>query len=210
MANYYQILGVSRSATLGQIKARYRARARELHPDHNPHPDAAKRFVEVKRAYEVLSNPRSRRQYDLVLDGVRKPRSSGARKPQGSQAQPPHDDRKYGTRHRYTNPPPTRAEQEQKYRRVIAYYNLFSKEGMRLPRREWWNRFHQVVRRWARREPGSGGFFSAMVAIALGVFVLLRDHESFLGIFWILMSLFFLRTAYKNTVENIARGKMRG
>ncbi|TVR39522.1 MAG: J domain-containing protein [Cryomorphaceae bacterium] len=207
MANHYQTLGVTRGATLSQIKAAYRSKARASHPDHNPHPDAVRRFVAVKRAYEVLSHPRRRRQYDLILDGVRvRSTKSGTSRPAPS---PPKDDRKYGTRHRYTHPPPTRAEQEQKYRRILAYYNLFSKQGMQLPRKEWWSRFNQVLRRWARREPGSGGLLGAMVAVVLGVYLLIRDNENPLGIFWLFMSLFFLRSAYINTVRNIARGEMR-
>lgn len=207
MANHYQTLGVSRNASLAEIKSAYRAHARASHPDHNAHPDAARRFVVVKRAYEVLSNPARRRQYDLILDGV------SVRRPNGTTAQsrrePPKDDRKYGTRHRYTNPPPTRAEQEQKYRRVVEYYSLFTKKGMRLPRKEWWNRFSQVARRWVRREPGSGGFFGAMAAIVFGVYLFFRDNESPLGVFWLIMSLFFLRSAYINTVRSIASGETK-
>src|SRR5215207_806719 len=64
MADLYQLLGVSRSATADEIKRAYRRRARELHPDANPDPQAEEDFKELARAYEVLSNPDLRARYD--------------------------------------------------------------------------------------------------------------------------------------------------
>jgi molecular chaperone DnaJ len=61
---YYEILGIPRTASEGDIKRAFRKLAFQYHPDHNKDDGASERFKEVNEAYEVLSDPAKRESYD--------------------------------------------------------------------------------------------------------------------------------------------------
>lgn len=69
----YEILNVTHDAKDEQISRAFRALARQLHPDTNTAPDAAARFSEVSKAYNVLRNPETRRKYDALLARAMRP-----------------------------------------------------------------------------------------------------------------------------------------
>ena len=62
--DFYEILGVPRTATQDEIQRTYRQLARQNHPDVNKDPGAEDRFKEISEAYDVLSDPQTRRRYD--------------------------------------------------------------------------------------------------------------------------------------------------
>jgi molecular chaperone DnaJ len=83
--DYYEVLGVSRTADDEEIRRAFRALAREIHPDVSAEPEAEERFQEVAAAYSVLSKPSARFLYDRF--GYRG-RGSGGFGPRGWRGQP--------------------------------------------------------------------------------------------------------------------------
>lgn len=80
MKDFYKVLGVSRKASLSDIKKTYRRLARKYHPDLNPGDKASeKRFKEITEAYDILKDPQKRKQYDTfgTVHGNQGPQGGG-------------------------------------------------------------------------------------------------------------------------------------
>lgn len=70
--DFYEVLGVSRSASQDEIQQAYRQLARKYHPDVNKDPGAEERFKDLNEAYSVLSDPKTRARYDRFGEDYRK------------------------------------------------------------------------------------------------------------------------------------------
>ncbi|MDQ1383042.1 MAG: curved DNA-binding protein, partial [Actinomycetota bacterium] len=92
--DFYEVLGVARGAQPDEIQRAYRKLARTYHPDVNKDPAAEERFKEVSEAYDVLSDPETRKRYDAFGADFRRvpedadPDAWGRPPPRGSRAGP--------------------------------------------------------------------------------------------------------------------------
>lgn len=64
----YDILGISKDASEKEVKSAFRQLSKKFHPDKNPSPEADEIFIEINEAYEILSNPEKKANYDKFGD----------------------------------------------------------------------------------------------------------------------------------------------
>ena len=62
--DYYEVLGVSKTASAAELKSAYRKLALQWHPDKNKAADAETKFKEINEAYQILGDPAKKSQYD--------------------------------------------------------------------------------------------------------------------------------------------------
>lgn len=204
MSDPYQILGIDRGARPEAVKAAYRRLALQYHPDRNPSPDAARQFLRIQRAYEVLSRPDKRRKYD---NPVYSSRTSKPYRPT-----PPKDDRKYGTRHKFADPPPTGAAHKQRYEKHLGDYELFTRSGMRLPRQVWRARFAEIRRESLRNYPWVIALSAGMLIFSISLFF--TDERSLFAfnallLSWLLAYSVITDKAPKSLAERKAKAEFK-
>lgn len=107
--NYYAILGVTPDSDAQEVKAAYRKLARKFHPDVNKEPGSIKKFKDISEAYEVLSDEKKRKQYDMLNGFYKTPKqkvkSEGAKneyKKTSDQKEP--EEKKDESKNRTTRP----------------------------------------------------------------------------------------------------------
>lgn len=88
--DHYSVLGIPRTATADTIRNAYRAQVKRAHPDRDPSPQAAQRFMEIHQAYEVLRDPLLRLAYDARFRT--EPRPMPRERPTYSQRMPSEED----------------------------------------------------------------------------------------------------------------------
>lgn len=71
MTDYYSILGLQKGASVDEIKKAYKSLAKKYHPDVSQEPDAEKKFKEIVEAYQILSDPEKKQNYDNYGDSYK-------------------------------------------------------------------------------------------------------------------------------------------
>jgi curved DNA-binding protein CbpA len=118
MKDYYQILGVRRTAGLPEIRRAYRTLAQKLHPDVNSDPAAHELIKEVNEAYDVLGDGVKKVEYDFRLDN-----------PYTTQQEPVHRDPAYKRKRTYHPPTPQGTSQHELMTKLMPYLVWIARIG---------------------------------------------------------------------------------
>jgi curved DNA-binding protein CbpA len=98
MKNYYHILGIESNASEDEIRSAFRSKAKELHPDVNPDPDAHAQFMECQQAYSFLLDHTQRHNYNSMLNAEKISRAELERREMVYKLWVEHQQRKARTR----------------------------------------------------------------------------------------------------------------
>ncbi len=214
MGSHYATLGITPGAGAAEIKSAYRRLALQYHPDRNQGPEATSQFQQIQRAYEVLGNAARRKRYDQML---LQHQLHAARRPMSHKGQPARhtgtDDRRYGTRHRFKNPPPVnKPELDPRYKAAMHDFSLFTLSGLRMPRKLWWERLELLHRHIFRKKSifalylmGWGMFIFSVVVLVGGSF-----YSWLLPLGWSLMGVGYVYRAYTMGKREVALHLARG
>ena len=123
MSNLYELLGIKRNANLNTIRKAFRRKALIVHPDRNKSPDATENFREIANAYEVLSDPQQRTNYDKTLFVSTTPKTQETKK-ETSTSTPKKKAAKQETK-KPRDPSPPKKEEPKKYKKYSPSENSF-------------------------------------------------------------------------------------
>ncbi len=128
MKDYYAILRVSRSADITTIKRSYRLLVQRYHPDVNPDPQAAELIKEINEAYDALSDPEKKAQYDYRITNPYKPFVQSPS--QGEEQTPLRNRDPYFKRRRGFRPVVNRPTQYELVMQYFHYVKAISVSGL--------------------------------------------------------------------------------
>lgn len=126
--DYYTLLGLTPQAQTDEIKQAYRHLAKHYHPDVNAAPTANEHFRQIQEAYQVLSHPRLRRQYDILRTRISNPVTFTQYTQRQHSTRPPQPQQQKRWRRSYVSPEEVQArERERKlefYRSLLMIFFL--------------------------------------------------------------------------------------
>lgn len=130
--NYYDILGVTPDSSNAEVKAAFRSLARKFHPDVNP--DSADKFKDISEAYDILSNPEKRNQYN-ILNGffkTEKTKTSSARAEEQYRYKYSHQEHKNTNQNINSQTKPKKEDFSKKINEIFEEFKKSNKKEQKL------------------------------------------------------------------------------